>query len=46
MWDVAGCDFDKRLSVCAQVIENVAHNVKPGSIVVLHDNQQFNERPF
>ena len=42
MWDVAGGDFDKRLSV-QQVIENVAHNVKPGSIVVLHDNQQFKE---
>ena len=42
MWDVAGCDFDKRLSV-QQVIENVAHNVRPGSIVVLHDNQQFKE---
>ena len=42
MWDVAGGDFDKRLSV-QQVIENVTHNVKPGSIVVLHDNQQFKE---
>ena len=42
MWDVAGGDFDKRLSV-QQVIENVTHNVKPGSIVVLHDNQKFKE---
>ena len=42
MWDVAGGDFDKTLSV-QQVIENVTHNVKPGSIVVLHDNQQFKE---
>ena len=42
MWDVAGGDFDKRLSV-QQVIENVTQNVKPGSIVVLHDNQQFKE---
>ena len=42
MWDVAGGDFDKTLSV-QQVIENVTHNVKPGSIVVLHDNQKFKE---
>ena len=42
MWDVAGGDFDKTLSV-QQVIENVTQNVKPGSIVVLHDNQQFKE---
>ena len=40
MWDVAGGDFDIRLSV-EKVIENVTHNVKPGSIVVLHDNQKF-----
>ena len=42
MWDVAGGDFDKTLSV-QQVIENVTQNVKPGSIVVLHDNQKFKE---
>ena len=42
MWDVAGGDFDKRLSP-DKVIENVTHNVKPGSIVVLHDNQKFKE---
>ena len=42
MWDVAGGDFDKTLSV-KKVIENVTHNVKPGSIVVLHDNQKFKE---
>ena len=42
MWDVAGGDFDKRLST-DKVIENVTHNVKPGSIVVLHDNQKFKE---
>ena len=42
MWDVAGGDFDKRLSP-DKVIENVTHNVKPGSIVVLHDNQKFRE---
>ena len=42
MWDVAGGDFDKRLSP-DKVIENVTHNIKPGSIVVLHDNQQFKE---
>ena len=42
MWDVAGGDFDKRLST-DKVIENVTQNVKPGSIVVLHDNQKFKE---
>ena len=42
MWDVAGGDFDKTLSV-KKVIENVTHNVKPGSIIVLHDNQKFKE---
>ncbi len=42
MWGVAGGDFDKRLSP-DKVIKNVTHNVKPGSIVVLHDNQKFKE---
>ena len=41
MWDIAGGDFDKRLSV-QQVIENVTHNVKPKHCCIA-DNQQFKE---
>ncbi len=43
MWDVAGGDFDKRLSV-KEIIENVTQHVKPGSIIVLHDNQKFKHK--
>jgi len=40
MWDVAGCDFDHRLSI-KDVVKNIINNVNTGSIVVLHDNQKF-----
>ena len=40
MWNVAGGDFDHSLSIKG-VVKNVINNVKPGSIVVLHDNQKF-----
>ena len=40
MWDVAGGDFDQYLSI-KDVVKNIINNVKPGSIVVLHDNQKF-----
>ena len=40
MWNVAGGDFDHSLSIKG-VVKNVINNVKPGSIVILHDNQKF-----
>jgi len=37
MWDVLSADFDQSIS-SGTVVSNVLNNVKPGSIVVLHDS--------
>lgn len=37
LWDVLSMDFDKTLDA-RQVVRNVIAHVKPGSIVVFHDN--------
>ena len=39
MWDVLSGDFDPTISK-EQCLNNVTKNVKPGSIVVFHDNQK------
>ena len=43
MWDVLSMDYMQQLSA-QEVAENVTSNVKPGSIVVLHDSQKARER--
>ena len=42
VWDVLSGDFDSTLEV-NQVIQNVIHNVKSGSILVFHDNKKYKD---
>lgn len=43
MWDILSGDFDANCSK-EKVVSNVLNNVKAGSIVVLHDNENFGEK--
>jgi peptidoglycan-N-acetylglucosamine deacetylase len=43
MWDIISGDFDDNCSK-EKVVSNVLNNVKAGSIVVLHDNENFGEK--
>ena len=43
MWDVMSGDFDPTITN-KKCLENVTKNVKPGSIVVFHDNQKAKEK--
>lgn len=43
MWDVLSGDFDTNITP-EQCLENVIHNIEPGSIVVFHDSQKAWDR--
>ncbi|MDA8669576.1 polysaccharide deacetylase family protein [Flavobacteriales bacterium] len=43
MWDIISGDFDSKCST-ETVVSNVLNNVKAGSIVVFHDNEDFSEK--
>jgi peptidoglycan/xylan/chitin deacetylase (PgdA/CDA1 family) len=37
MWDVLSGDFDEEMTA-ERCVKNVVDNVRPGSIIVMHDN--------
>jgi peptidoglycan/xylan/chitin deacetylase (PgdA/CDA1 family) len=37
MWDVLSCDYDRKLKP-QQIVDNVTHYVRPGSVIVFHDS--------
>ena len=43
MWDVLTADFDRSLS-WSQCLERTTKHIRPGSIIVLHDNPKARER--
>ncbi|MBL4654488.1 MAG: polysaccharide deacetylase family protein [Bacteroidia bacterium] len=43
MWDVLSGDFDKNVSK-EQCLKNSLNHIKPGSIIVFHDNERFTEK--